>query len=108
MGGRDVFGWQLSQLRRMAGDAYQRRQRIAFNPKPAGSMQHGSYTHRALLVLREARGNWISYGELLERMGERKGRSIHWALALLIERGSIECSNADCRNPRYAMYRAKG
>lgn len=108
MGGRDVFGWQLSQLRRMAGDAYQRRPRLAFNPKPAGSMQHGSYTHRPLLVLREARGNWISYGELLERMGESKGRSIHWALALLIERGSIECSNADCRNPRYAMYRSKG
>ena len=45
-------------------------------------------------------------GDLLAGMGEQKGRSIHWALYLLIERGDAECSNSDSRNPKYAMYRA--
>ena len=101
---RDVFGWQISQLRRMRSDEMPR---IHFNPKPAGSMRQGSYTHRVLDTLRSARGNWLSYGDLLAGMGEQKGRSIHWALYLLIERGDAECSNSDSRNPKYAMYRAK-
>ena len=84
---RDVFGWQISQLRRMRSDEMPR---IHFNPKPAGSMRQGSYTHRVLDTLRSARGNWLSYGDLLAGMGEQNGRSIHWALDLLTRRGHIE------------------
>ena len=66
-----------------------------------------SLANPTVLEAPSARGNWLSYGELLAGMGEQKGRSIHWALYLLIERGDAECSNSDSRNPKYAMYRAK-
>ena len=103
------IGWTAVQLRAMQARAQEAgKPPRHFNPKPAGSIQQGSYTHRALLALRGARGAWVGYSELLVLMGECKDNppSIHWALALLIRRVDAECSNNDSRNPRYAMYRA--
>ncbi|HOB65823.1 hypothetical protein [Ottowia sp.] len=92
-------------LRELARSAMREPRKSAFNPKPPGSMQTGSATYKALATLCEARGNWLSYGDILAGMGASKGRSIHWSLRLLTHRGYIEVANNDGRNPRYAMYR---
>ncbi len=72
-------------LRELARSATREPRKAAFNPKPPGSMQTGSATYKALATLCEARGNWLSYGDILAGMGASKGRSIDWSLRLVFE-----------------------
>ena len=89
------LGWTAVQLRAMQARAQEAgKPSRYFNPKPLGSVQPGSKTALALRVLRDQVGNntggWVVYGDLLALMGQPDGRSIHWALGLLIRRGHID------------------
>ena len=92
--------WMLRQL----DQAHKTTARRAFNPKPRGSVQTGSATHRLLSAMAAAPTRWWNYRELsVAAAGGSK--QLSWALILLKQRGHVEASNNDARNPRYTMYR---
>lgn len=88
------LAWTARQLRALQEQAQAGKPPRHYNPKPLGSVLPGSKTALALRVLREQAGNdtggWVVYGDLLALMGRPDGRSIHWALDLLIRRGHID------------------
>lgn len=97
--------WTAQQLRALQAQADAPTR--AFNPKPYGSMLPGSKSTLALAALRvyaaENPGAWLSYGQLLHRMGVPKSPSIHWALHRLIERGRVERIEHETRGYYYRL-----
>ena len=97
--------WMMQQLAKAgsAMTAKEVKQSAYFNPKPPGSVQIGSATHRVLRKMATAPAEWWAYRELATAFPSRS--SFHWALTLLRERGHIEASRSDPRNTRNMRYR---
>ncbi len=97
--------WMLRQLAQVSStSSVQEARKASFNPKPRGSVQAGSATHRLLQAMAAAPARWWNYREL-SAAAAGGSRHLSWALLLLKRRGHIEAANNDVRNPRCTMYR---